>query len=87
MPTYEVQDLSLRDKVVQTVHDLLNRGLVVPPVHVQKVNVVRSQLLQARFNGDMHRLEIVPGVVRFYFNVILTTLEVGGILQFDFISD
>lgn len=40
----EVEDLALLDENVEAVHDLLDRGHVVPPVQVEDVDPVRLQL-------------------------------------------
>lgn len=78
--TYEIQHLPLRDEVMQAVHDLLDGGLVVPPMHVKEINVARTQFLQARVDGDVHGLDIVSDVVDLDFDVVLTSLVVGSIL-------
>ena len=76
----EVEHLALRDEVVQAVHHLLDAASVVPPVHVENVDVVRAQLLQRIFNRDVHRLEVVARVVRLLRDVILSTLVVRSVL-------
>lgn len=78
--TYEVQDLPLRNKVMETVHYLLNGGIEVPPVHVKDINVIRAQFLQARVDGNVHGLEVVPDVVCFDPDVVLTAFKVRCVL-------
>ncbi|CAK5266107.1 unnamed protein product, partial [Mycena citricolor] len=36
----EVQDLALHHEIVQSVHDLLDAGVPIPPVQVQDVDVL-----------------------------------------------
>jgi hypothetical protein len=54
------------------VHDLLDAGSEVPPVHVEKIDIVRLQLPEAVVDGDVQRLEGVADVVglnRFFVKV------------------
>ena len=50
---YEVEDLSLRHKRVQAVHDLLDARGVVPPMDVENIDIVSPQFLERRFKGDV----------------------------------
>lgn len=59
----EVEHLAGGDERVQAVHDLLDGGGKVPPVHVQQVDVVGAQLLQAAVDGDVHALDRVADKV------------------------
>lgn len=59
----EVQNLARRDESVKPVHDLLDAGGEVPPVHVEKIDVVGLQLPEAVVDGDAQRLEGVADVV------------------------
>lgn len=43
----QVQNLALGDEGVQTLHELRDGAAEIPPVNVEKVDVVRLQLLQA----------------------------------------
>ncbi len=47
--TYKVENFALRDKIVETVHDLFNTGGIIPPMQIQNVDVVRAQFLQRSF--------------------------------------
>lgn len=62
--TYEIQDFSLSDEVVQTVHDLLDAGSVIPPMHIENVDVVCLEFLERRLHGDVQRLDVVPEILR-----------------------
>jgi len=44
--TYEVEDLALLNENVKRVHDLLDRRRVVPPMHVENVNICCTQLVE-----------------------------------------
>ena len=37
--TYKVENLACYDEIVQAVHELLDRGVVVPVVHVEDVDI------------------------------------------------
>ena len=37
--TYKVENLACYDEIVQAVHELLNRGVVVPVMHVENVDI------------------------------------------------
>lgn len=63
--TYEVEDFALGDEVVQPVHDFFDRRGVVPPMHVEDVDVGRAEFLERGLNGEEHRFEVVPRVVDF----------------------
>jgi hypothetical protein len=45
------------------VHDLLDAGREVPPVDVEKIDIVRLQLPETVVDGDVQRLEGVTDVV------------------------
>ena len=79
--TNKVQDFALHDKIVEAVDDLLDAGIVIPPVNVQNVDVVRTQLLQGRLHGDVERLHIVTREAGVLLDVLSTALEVAGILR------
>lgn len=59
----EVEDLACKDELVQALHDFLDAGGEVPPVHVEEVDVVCSELLQAGLDGNAHRLDGVADKV------------------------
>lgn len=42
----EVQNLALRDEVMQSVHDLFDARLIVPPMYVKDVNIICAKLLE-----------------------------------------
>ena len=42
---HEIQDLPLLHQHMQTVHDFFDRGVPVPPVHIQNVDVRSPELL------------------------------------------
>jgi hypothetical protein len=53
----QVQHLALPHDIVQAVHDLLNRRGVVPPVHVEDIDVVGTKLLE---RGVELRISQIP---------------------------
>jgi hypothetical protein len=65
---------------MKRVHDLLDRGGPIPPVHIQDVDVRRTQLLEGRLNGQVQRFCVVSRVVHLVSDTILATFEVGCIL-------
>ena len=67
--TNQVKDLALSDEVVKTVHHLLDASSIVPPVHVEDVDVVCPQLPERILHRDVHGLEVVPGVVHLLENI------------------
>ena len=60
---------------------LMDREIGTHPVHVKNVDVGRAQLLERIFNRDMHRLDVVAGVVRLLRDVVPSTLVVRGVLR------
>jgi hypothetical protein len=40
--TYQVKNLALKDEDMERVHDFLNRSIVIPPVHVEDVDIGRA---------------------------------------------
>ena len=60
----EVQHETLRDEIMEAVHDFLDGAVVVPEVYVEDVDVARAKLAQGVVDGDVHRLDIVPHVCR-----------------------
>ena len=51
------------DENVERVHDFFDRGGVVPPVYVEKVDIRRTQLLERGFHGHVKGLGVVPRIV------------------------
>jgi hypothetical protein len=78
---YQVENFALRDEVMKRVHDLLNGGSPIPPVHIQNIDVRGSQFLESGLNGDVQRFCVSSTVVCFVSDVIIPTLEVGRILD------
>ena len=79
--TYEVEDLAGEDEVVETVHDLLDVGRVVPVVNVQDIDIVRAEALQAILHREHERLDVVARVVNLLFERIIAPTEIVGILR------
>jgi hypothetical protein len=48
---------------MKAIHDLLDTGIIVPPVNIQDINVCCSQLLQAGVDAGVHRLDVVTSVI------------------------
>jgi len=66
---------------MQTVHNFLNRRLVIPPVHIQDIDVRRPQLLQAGFDAHVHALHVIADMVRLDFDMLVVELVVMGVLR------
>ena len=43
---YQINHFSLDDQVMKRVHDLLDRGGPVPPMHVQDIDIRGAQFLE-----------------------------------------
>jgi hypothetical protein len=42
LQTYQVENLALKDKDVERVHDFLNKSIVIPPMYVKDVDIGRA---------------------------------------------
>lgn len=49
--------------MVQRVHNLLDRGVEVPPMNVQNIDVRGAKFLERVFDREEERLGIVPAVI------------------------
>ena len=78
---YQIEHFSLGDQVMKRVHDLLDRGGPIPPVHIQNVDVRGPQLLEGRLDGDVEGLCVIPGVIHLVGVLILAPLKVGCVLM------
>ena len=78
---YQIKHFSLHDQIMKRVHDLINRSGPIPPMHVQDVDVRRTQLLEGCLDGDVEGLCVISGVVHQVSNVILSPLEVACVLR------
>jgi hypothetical protein len=70
----------LDDEVVEAVHDFLHGGVVVPPMHVEDVKVRCAETLQARFDGQPKRLEVVTRKVGLHGYIVATSHKGCGVL-------
>lgn len=68
---------------MQSMHDFLDTGLPVPPMHIKEIDVVGPELLQGSFDRKVHGLEIVSRVIDFLDDLVVARLEVGGVLGRD----
>ena len=66
---------------METIHDLLDGGVEIPPVEVENINVVGAKLLETGFNTDLQGLCVVSGVVGLDFNVVVSTLKIRRVLK------
>lgn len=41
----KIEDLASSDQSIETMHDLLNTGSEIPPMHIQQINIIRTHLL------------------------------------------
>lgn len=67
--------------MMQIVHDFLYTGIIVPPVHIQNIDVVGAKLPQAGLNTKMEGFAIVSSVIYALLDGIVTTLEICGELK------
>ena len=79
--SYEVEDLSLVDECMQGIHDFLYRGTIIPPVHIENVDIGSAQLLEGFFHGHMERFVVVTGIINFVRDTVLASLIAGSILS------
>lgn len=75
----EVEDLARRDKVMETVHDFLHAGGVVPPVNIENIDIAGAKLLERVLDREMQRLDIVTDISRLLLEVV-ATFVVGRVL-------
>ena len=66
---------------MKRVHDLLDRGGPIPPVHVQDIDIRGAQFLEGCLDGDVQRLCVIPGVIHLVGDFILSPLEIGCVLK------
>lgn len=67
--------------MVQAVHDLFDAGGVIPPVDVEDVNIIRAELLERRFDGNVQRFGVVANVLRLLLKLGgARTLEIRRVL-------
>jgi hypothetical protein len=77
---YEVKNLSLEDECVKGRYDLLDGGAIIPPVHVEDVDIRGTELLEGFFHGQMEGFGIVPRIINLVRDVVLTSFVAGRIL-------
>jgi hypothetical protein len=73
---YQIKHFSLDDQVMKRVHDLLDRGGPIPPVHVQDIDIRGAQFLQGCLDGDVEGLCVIPRVIHLVGVFILASLKV-----------
>lgn len=66
---------------MQTIHDLLDGRVPVPPMDIKDVDVRGAELLQAVFKTDVHRLDTVPSIVCLLNDLSGGTFVVRRILE------
>ena len=62
---------------MKRVHDLLDRGGPIPPVHVHDIDIRRTQFLEGCFEGDVEGLCVIPGVIYLVSVFSFSSLKVG----------
>jgi hypothetical protein len=75
--SYQIKHFSLDDQIMKRVHDLLDRGGPIPPVHVQDIDIRGAQFLEGCLDGDVEGLCVIPGVIHLVSVFILASLKVG----------
>ena len=79
--TYEVENLSLNDECMQGIHDFLDGGIIIPPMHIENVDIGSAQLLEGFFYGNMERFVVVTRIIHFVCDMALSSLITGSILS------
>ena len=67
--------------MVQPIHNLFDARRKVPPMHEENVDVARAELLEGSFDGDVHGLEAIAGVVDLHRDGRVSTFVVRRILR------
>ena len=62
---------------MKRVHDLLDRGGPIPPVHVQDIDIRGAKFLEGCLDGDVEGLCMIAGVIHLVCVFILASLIVG----------
>ena len=78
---YQIKHFSLGDQVMKRVHDLLNRGGPIPPVHVQDIDIRGAQFLEGCLDRYVEGLCVIPGVIHLVGVFILASLIVCCVLM------
>ena len=79
--TYEVQNFPRLNESVQRTHDLFDASGVIPPMHVQEIDVGRPKLLERGVDGDVQRFAVVTDIHHLLSHGQVSTLEVRCILK------
>lgn len=79
--TYQIEHFSLLNERVETIHHFFDRGLPVPPVDVEDIDIRRPELFQACFQADMHRFDAVPRVQHLLLELVVPAYIIRGILS------
>jgi hypothetical protein len=79
--TNQIKDLARQNEDVQAVHELFDRGMEVPHVDVEYIDVGGPQLLETRFETEFHRLGVVPQEEFVLFHGCVTESPRKGILR------
>lgn len=61
---------------MESVHDLLDAGVIIPEMNIEDIDVRGSQLLKAGVNTNMHGLDIVASIL----NLLLDSLVSANII-------
>lgn len=49
-------------------------------MHIENIDVARSEFLEARFDGKVHRFVTVAGVIHFDLDAVISTLVIRCVL-------
>ena len=66
---------------METVHDLLDVGDVVPVVDIEDVDVGGAKALEAALDGEVEGLDVVPAVVDLLCDVRVCDVGVVRVLR------
>jgi hypothetical protein len=66
---------------MQGIHDLLDGGIVVPPMNVQDIDIGGPEFLEAGVDRNVHAFGIVPYVVDLELNVLVISFERACVLS------
>ncbi len=80
MEAYQVENLSLKNEGVQRIHNLLDGGAVVPPVHVEYIDIRGAELVERCIHRHTKGFGMIPSIVNLVGDFVLASLVAGCIL-------
>jgi hypothetical protein len=74
---YQIKHFPLDDQVMKRIHDFLDRGGPIPPVHVQDIDIRGAQFLEGCLDGEVEGLCVIPGIIHLVGVFVPPSLIVG----------